>query len=132
MKLALDQRLAQGEEIRLGKAADNQEIHLPKDIGVVQILTRANMQLPGGAMVPDTELPMGTIVYRNGVWAWTSPVGRQELSTGISFQVGRDTLRSDNPAISRNHYSLTVTGQDALVIRDENSTNGTWVVKLGR
>lgn len=130
MKLALDQRLAQGEEIRLGKAADNQEIHLPKDIGVVQILTRANMQLPGGSMESNTEIPLGTVIYRDGVWAWTSHVGHQELNVGTPFQVGRDTLRSDNQAISRSHYSLTVIDQDTLVIRDENSTNSTWVVKL--
>lgn len=133
MEPTLKQRLAQGEAIDLKKEPGGQEVCLDKDIGAVRVWTRANMQMPGGLTIPDAEIPLGTLVYGDGAWAWTSPVGAtQTLSPNTSLQVGRSTLHSDNRTISAEHYSLIVTAEDTLVIRDEDSTNGTWVAKLDR
>lgn len=135
MKLALDHRLAQGEEIHLGRGAEEREVSLPCELGSVRIFTRAKMGFPEPSKkVVETEIPLGTVACVDGIWVWapSRSTGRSTLTNGNTVQVGRDSMDSDNQAISRIHFSLTPTPEGELVIQDEHSTNGTWVVKLER
>lgn len=135
MKPALDQRLAQGEEILLGRTSEVREVRIPRELGSVSIFTRANMELPVvGRKIEGVDIPLGTVTCVGGTWVWTPSrsISQSTLVKGNTLQIGRGTLNSDNQAISRSHFSLTLLTEGTLVVQDEHSKNGTWVVKLER
>ncbi len=130
MQLSPEQRLSQGEEVKL---ATRTPLELTPELSPIEVSTRVSKVI-AGKHTENNKLSLGVLEFAaegEKGWRWNSPVMGagftiDQASDGVVL--GRSELLPD-PAVSRRHFSVSIKGS-TLVVEDLMSTNGTWVVRL--
>ena len=100
---------------------------VPEETSVVKSTPRA--RIPTSAHLAQGYIRLMGLLFNGTPWDCSIPI--TDMAAGRGVSVGRDATCSDivlpEPGISRRHVVFELTEGGAIVITDQNSTNGTFL-----